>query len=208
MANSFKKMKTLKSTKYHKLIFGYIHYIQHTQSINGNIAMLIYYLCLKYYYLEEYFAQCSNGVIITNDKSTIKYQNEFNATSLYETVTCHYTTTHKRSTWNLIINKCMNRMFIIFKDNLDKQIVFKLENNACIHINKCGTHTHEDSIKWTSNDKVVLVLDMNTQTISVGLKNESLQPVINTIWKDRGYTLLIGLFNKGDSVTLNKFSSI
>lgn len=205
---SLDTLKKVFKTKDGKLVFGFIR----MQSINLNIPMLIYYLCLGYYYLKEYFAKCSNGITIENDRSTASYKNGFNSLDdLFETATCHYTATQNRCTWIFKINKCKDRMFICIKEDLNNENSangFEFVSHGVVHNNGGGAHTDEDPISWTTNDEVVIVLDMNKQTISLGLNNQPLKTLIDGIWTDRGYVLMCRLFDANDSVTLKHFSCI
>lgn len=203
MNSLLKQLQKLNNTKDHKLVFGYV------KSITGNIPMLVFYICLANYHLKEYFEQCCNGLTIMNDRSTIIYQNEVNSDKSPKIAICHQKTSQKSiNQWTFKINNCMNRMYIYLKEDLNDEIFFAFDNHGCVHINQGGIHTIESSTHWSTHDEIVVVLNMSTQTVSVGLKNEPLTTIIDLIWTDRGYTLMIGLCDVNDTVTLNKFSSI
>jgi len=58
------------------LIFGYIKQIQNEQSLT-NIPLLINYLCILYFYENEYFDKIGDGITVSDDKLTITQTKPF-----------------------------------------------------------------------------------------------------------------------------------
>ena len=202
-----KKLKRLFNSVDHILTFGYIHYVHHTQNIITNVPMLIFYLCLQYYHLEEYFVNCSRGLSIGKYKSSVTCHANIGP-RFCEVATCYqWLSKNQMAKWIINVNKCSNRMLIYLKENLRNETVFELYSDKLISINGCGTHTDEEVITWTTGDEIIIILDMCRGTLSLGINNEPLNIAIDNIWLDRKYKLEIGLVSIGDSVTLNRFIS-
>eukprot|EP01084_Bolivina_argentea_P299913 517020_1 len=70
MAIYLKELKQINNRTKHS-VFGYVREMHDKLSL-PNVPILISYLCLSYYYHNEYFAKSGDEVEILNDKMSIK----------------------------------------------------------------------------------------------------------------------------------------
>ena len=70
MTTSLKKIKSIKK-EIQFTVFGYMRQSENELSLFCNITEGIYYICLAYYYLGEYFEKAGDDIRISDDQMTI-----------------------------------------------------------------------------------------------------------------------------------------
>eukprot|EP01084_Bolivina_argentea_P037161 68704_1 len=122
MATTLKQLKQINDhTK--RSVFGYVREIQEKLSL-PNIPILISYLCLSYYYHNEYFAKSGNEVEISNNRMTItKIKGNMDYKNTTYCNTWIQSTSNKIAKWTFKTNnKCDGdgmAIYICFVSNYD-----------------------------------------------------------------------------------------
>ena len=98
-------LKTLKAVedKYKLPVFGYVRSSQNESIIY--IPMMIFYLCLGYFYDPEYFEKCCKNMQISNDKLTITQIGTGYGDDTVYCKRCIKSDVPQIMTWTLKINK-------------------------------------------------------------------------------------------------------
>ena len=195
MTQNLKRIK--KIGNHDKLpVFGYIRKSQNELTFL-TIPMLIYYLCLAYYFHEEYFEKCTNNMKISKDKMSMIHSKEISYLK-YGYVWCKQcidSQIHLNVKWKIKIDrKCRTISIRIASHERDVgtnehpvyDIGFEFKQDDILTI---ALNTRERRFKVTNNGKMKIVRYL----IKVG-------PAIK-------YKLCIKSDSVGNSVSLLDFSS-
>ena len=199
----------------HKLIvFGYNHKAEKQLSIL-NVPAMISYLCLCYYFQENYFEKCQGNIKVSQDKKTVTYITGDSPDNTFaECKTSINRSVGQLTKWTLKINKisAAHRMkFWIFTKRSDRH----LEDD--IYLFDGGNITNTDgpgnAYRVPRNLKTgdILTIILNTKDRTIGfIKNKE---ELKIIWRnirvdsDFAYNLRVQLKTHKDSVSMIHFAS-
>ena len=92
MALSFVELKSI-DISVQFLVFGFVRNIEKVLNLNGNdntlyiVSELISYLCLGFYFVNEYFGILGDSLVASNNNETIQYKKNNTDTCNWENIT-------------------------------------------------------------------------------------------------------------------------
>ena len=197
------------------IVYGYIKQMQQFE----NIPIDVVKLCLKFYYLREYFGEGSAlYYTISDDKSTIIntyfgsngmcYMNNWMHSELNKTFKSTFKINHCSSSplWFGLVSKYLPKIST-WNSNQNHESYFV--SNRGVRYQKgiqYGTYTNRKYDFGKSGDTVYYTLNMSAHTFGLTFKGQSyiLFTDIKS-GKDIEYIFVLTLPRKGDSVTLINF---
>eukprot|EP01084_Bolivina_argentea_P037159 68702_1 len=219
MATTLKQLKQINDhTK--RSVFGYVREIQEKLSL-PNIPILISYLCLSYYYHNEYFSKSGHQIEISNDKMSIKkITGDCNYKNTTYCNTWIQSTSNKIAKWTFKTNKYCEDInggfYICFVSNYDDKInedcsVYELKympnyafyptcDEVIVFDNDQGEDVMDEYIDLSKQFTIVLNLKQKT----IGYESSNIIKNIE-IGNDIKYKLAINIYETGCGISLIDF---
>eukprot|EP01084_Bolivina_argentea_P037160 68703_1 len=222
MATTLKQLKQINDhTK--RSVFGYVREIQEKLSL-PNIPILISYLCLSYYYHNEYFTKSCDEIEISNDRMSIKkIKGDLSYANTTYCNTWIQSTSNKIAKWTLKATACSSYIYICLISNYDD----KMNEDCSVYESKYmpnyGFHKKNYDIMICEDfgeavDVMDECIDFNEQfTIILNLKqksigyqydsNDKVRNIIENIQvgNDIKYKLAINIYETGCGISLIDF---
>ena len=222
MSLRLKKLKEI-SNKYKFTVFGYIRSIENESLLN--IPPIICYLCLGYYFHQDYFVSCDKYIKISEDKLTVTQvdSREFGSSSKNVGESRQVAFCHARIKsdipqivgWKFKITKTCtagpwwrDRLGFCIRsaDGITNECEF---GSGYTRTSGAAREVERASIKFGNGD--ILTVLLHTKNALIGVKKND--DDIKTIWdqikihKKIRYRMSIVLRGIGDSVSLIDFKS-
>ena len=220
MQRILKRLKQI-DTKFKLPVFGFIRETENDLSSLLNIPMMIYYLCLAYYFEQDYFEKCTKNMTISANKMTVTH-NGIDPGWAYswckQWVDSHVFQITK---WKIKINRIPSfksmRIDIASDDKQNTGFIRPESANYRMY-NNMNTTTYSYK-KWSINkfggiifntgDILSIILNTRMRTISVIKNDDPIQVIWQNIQIDTSirYRLCVICCHDGNSASLIYFSS-
>lgn len=216
-------LKRLKQIDDHEKspVFGYIRRVQKELTLL-NVPIMIYYLCLGYYFMEEYFEKSANEMEISENKLTVIHQHSEREYKFrnWPAAWCKKwinSNIDQIAKWKIKIeNKNIKRNMMLIRltshDKLpDQRPNYGFYASGATYTDelRTGAATIHGSVAFTMGDTLTIVLNTKEKTIGL-IKNKE---KIHIIWsnieygKNIRYKLCIRFGSVGNTVSLIDYCS-
>ena len=198
-------------------VSGYIRKIQNELSLL-NVPTIIYYLCLSYYYFEEYFEKVTNGMDISSDKLTVTHNTEkYGVSWCKQWIDFHIEQIVKWEIKMEFIVQCFTSLQIQFTS--DDTIVsygfyppsygFYCDGNTITQDESCIRNL-SGRVKFKTGDILTITLNTKEKTIGVIKNDEKIYIIWTKIRSDKSvrYKLRIKSSCTTNSVSIINYSSV
>ena len=211
MASSLKRLKQI-NNKDKFAVFGYIRETENESSLL-TIPMMIYYLCLAYYFQEDYFDESRSNMAISADKLTATHNGEWAYAYCKQWIDSHVEQITK---WIIKINHLnkanlqSNCMQFCITSNC-KAPRYRFHSNGCLwtFYGNHRTITEDEGVVFNTNDILSIILNTKKRTICFIKNQEEIRIIFREIKVDPTvrYKLAVTSYNDKNSVSLIHYSS-
>ena len=219
MSLDLKQLKEIDDV-YKLPVFGYIRKVEN--ELCCTITMLIYYLCLAYFYESDFFDECGDNILISENKTRITVLRDGSKYDRRHQAFCNQiidSRSKQTAKWKIKINKMIDKMddetyfrifLIISNDNKGIYCTggYGFSNDKCTITNSSGNHS---GLQFTIQQNDIIQVVLNTDNATIGIiKNEQPMHIIWThinIGDNIQYQLAINAMRKDLSISLINFVS-